>query len=182
MPRLIGLSGLKGSGKDSVADALGWPREAFAAPLKRAVLTLDPIIDADGTRLSVALAGSSLDTLKRSNPEVRRLLQVMGTEVVRQIVGESAWVDLMRTRAREHLAGGADLVITDVRFPNEAELIHQLGGAVIEVRRPGLTSDGHASETPLPEHLVDLVIDNNRTLEDLRTEVAHLPEDLGRLG
>jgi hypothetical protein len=94
------------------------------------------------------------------------------------VFGDTFWIDqVLPTPAPgkpevdlhnlDYRFGGADVaVITDVRYPNEAERVQALGGCVIEVTRPGLNSDGHASETPLPRELVDLVIENDGTLED----------------
>ncbi len=62
--------------------------------------------------------------------------------------------------------------ITDVRYPNEAERIHSWGGEIWKIERPGLESDGHATEQPLPRHLVDLTIPNHGTIDDLRLEIA----------
>jgi hypothetical protein len=64
-------------------------------------------------------------------------------------------------------------VITDVRFENEANRIHELGGKVWEVHRSSVeTGDTHASEAPLPSDCVDLIVDNNGTIEKLNKRVA----------
>ena len=63
------------------------------------------------------------------------------------------------------------LAITDVRYPNEAERIRSLGGVVWEVVRPGVVSDGHASEQPLPAELVDWQIVNDGDLDTLKQRV-----------
>jgi hypothetical protein len=59
-------------------------------------------------------------------------------------------------------------VISDVRFPNEAEAITNAGGAVIRISRPGAgEGDSHASETPLPNYLVTFELANDSTPEAL---------------
>ena len=69
--------------------------------------------------------------------------------------------------------GGADIcVITDLRFENEAQRVHDLGGTVIEIDRKAVEiGDGHASEIRLPDEMIDLTIDNNGSLADLSREV-----------
>ncbi|HIE1097871.1 MULTISPECIES: hypothetical protein [Stenotrophomonas] len=56
-------------------------------------------------------------------------------------------------------AGG---LVPDVRLADEARAIRRRGGVVIRVSRPG-----HASEQPLPDHLVDIEVDNDGTPADL---------------
>lgn len=76
---------------------------------------------------------------------------------------------------RESWAGFADYaVIPDVRFPNEADRIHELGGEVWLVdaeERVGSNGDAHSSEAGLPSEMIDRVIDNNGTFDQLEVNV-----------
>jgi len=76
---------------------------------------------------------------------------------------------------KQDWAGYADFaVIPDVRFPNEATRIHELGGEVwyIDVEeRLGLQHDEHSSEAKLDDAQIDRVIDNNGNLEQFRDNV-----------
>lgn len=63
-------------------------------------------------------------------------------------------------------------VITDARYPNEAQCVRALGGDVLEIIRPGLESDGHSSEQPLARELVTHTIVNDGTIEDLAGKVS----------
>lgn len=115
----------------------------------------------------------------------REALQRYGTEMHRDTFGQDFWVDQVlpgrpaRGLQRENVLAekypGADvLVITDVRFPNEAERVRDFGGVIFEVVRPTLDAqdtDTHASETPLPRELVDAQIINDGTLADLDSRV-----------
>lgn len=100
--------------------------------------------------------------------------QVLPTRTVqRQNQAESllhmSWTELRLAKNYD-----ADyLFITDLRYPNEADRIKALGGVVWEVIRPGIESDGHASEQPLPEELVDFTIINDGTLLDLQIRVGN---------
>lgn len=184
MTRLIGLTGLAGAGKDEAAKALvaaGWTREAFADRMRTAMLALDPIVPAgrqdSETRLSHLIDHFGWDEAKRAYPEVRRLLQKFGTEAGREIHGENCWVDaLLRDWNRAER-----LVVTDVRFPNEAEAIQRHNGLVVKILRPGLAPlpGGHASEAGIPDDLVDAWILNDGPVSRLHELVMRIARGEG---
>ena len=67
------------------------------------------------------------------------------------------------------------VVVTDVRFPNEADLIDEFGGHTVRVLRPSAeVDDTHPSETALDHYPVDLTIENVGTLEDLQAKARDL--------
>jgi len=159
-PKLIGLTGYKGSGKDTVALVLnryGYQRVAFADPLKAIAAVL-------------GWNGDKAETPRCEHCGMlqgRELLQVLGTEGVRENIRDDAWL-LAAERAISH----HDLVvITDVRFPNEAEFVRAHGGEVWRVIRPGHAGDGHASETSQKLIRADLVLNNHGSLADLEDTV-----------
>jgi hypothetical protein len=81
---------------------------------------------------------------------------------------------LQRVRKQEPI----NVVVTDVRFENEAARILAEGGYVLEITRPGHKPDGHASEDGLHEALIDGLIINNESIEDLYKDVNKLMEDI----
>ena len=91
---IVGLSGYARSGKDTVSELLvlnyGFKRMAFADGIREALLALNPILH-DGMRLNEIVQMYGWDVAK-SKDEVRRLLQVMGTEVGRKLIHEDVWV------------------------------------------------------------------------------------------
>jgi hypothetical protein len=120
----------------------------------------------------------------------RQYLQFLGNEA-RNVFGENFWIDQVLpypVTSADRLSNAANIInedalqqrypdvdivcLTDLRYPNEAARVKALGGVVWEVVRPGLTSDGHASEQPLPEALIDYVIVNDGSLADLDGKVA----------
>lgn len=176
-PLVVGLSGKKRAGKDTFARVLveerGFHRVAFADPLREAALALDPIValgpmfqsivgepDARVLRLSQVVEGEGWEAAKE-RPEVRRTLQRYGVAI--REIDPGFWI---RAALRTIEAVPGPIVVTDVRFPNEAEAISDLGGHVVRVNRPGLASaDEHESETALDDYPFDLVVENASTVE-----------------
>lgn len=182
---IIGVTGLARSGKGSVAATLvemhGFEERSFAADLKAAIGTLNCIVGYEPTedgwtevRVLDAIDRVGADEAKTAYPEVRRLYQVMGTEVGRAW-SPTFWID--RT-LQDH--EGKNIVISDLRFPNEGEAIRALGGIVVKVTRPGVTSmlNGHASETSVDTVVYDVWFENNGTLEDLDGDVSDWYNDM----
>lgn len=186
---IIGLSGYARCGKDSVANILvelGWHRMSFADRLKLAVKELDPIIDGitdyslsmywDDTKSTT----ENWDYLKDNFPEVRRMLQRMGTEVGRKLFGDNFWVQQAFAAIPE---GTHRVVFTDCRFPNEAASVRARGGELWRVNRPGFGPvNGHASETSLDDYTFDVIIDNDGTLDDLHNQVCDRVSELAYEG
>lgn len=194
---LIGLTGRKRSGKDTVAailaDLAGYQRVSFADPVRRAALALDPIVDAydaDNScgapdccggpwpyivtrRLSEVVEEYGWERAKDDFPEVRRTLQRLGTDAVRAL-DDGFWVRMGMARAAQLRAAGSPAVITDVRFPNEAAAVAEAGGIIVRVSRPGTATSGdlHPSEIAMDNYPADSVLLNDGTLDDLRQDVA----------
>lgn len=178
---LIGLSGYAGAGKDEVAKILaprGWERASFADPLRAALYALNPMVPPDGRPLRILVDIFGWDQVKRETPEVRALLQRMGTEVGRNLFGQDFWVE--QAMAAIERADGTQYVFTDCRFPNEAEAVRARGGRVWRVTRPGVTAvNAHPSETSLDTYRFDAVILNVGTLADLEeTVLTQLDKDM----
>lgn len=169
---IVGLSGYAQSGKDTAArfliDERGYQRLAFADALREALYVLNPFI-ADADRHLVDLVDDvGWDVAKTGYAEVRELLQRMGTEVGRNLIGENTWVDAVMNKTED----GGRYVITDVRFPNEASAIKRMGGRLWRIERPGVgPANNHASEHALADYPFDVVIDNAGPLESLRDSV-----------
>lgn len=171
---IIGLSGKARAGKDSVAQMLvedyGFTRLAFADVIKTCVYALDPIISLSGLRLQHLIDANGWEAAKEF-PEVRRLLQVFGTEVGRNLIDEQIWIEMTLAGAK----ASSNIVISDVRFKNEAEEIKYQGGQVWRITRAvGDTIDFHRSETDLDSWNFDYYVPNNGSLDDLKNEVREI--------
>lgn len=179
MSNLIGVTGYKNSGKNAVCnilrDEFGYVITGFSDVLKSMALAIDPYIynDTKGScwRLSAVVADLGWDAAKEVHPEVRRLLQRIGTEGVRQHLGQAAWVEAWRRSALVLLDSGQRVCVSDIRFLNEANAVKDLGGQVWRVRRPGAVSSAHASETELDEIQAGVTIHNTKALSDLADSV-----------
>ena len=174
---IIGLSGYAQSGKDTVAELLclnyGFKRISFALPMRDAIYTLNPYVEG-GNRIVDLVDEYGWDVAK-ANPEVRRLLQVFGTEVGRKMFNINFWVDI----ALAGLNPEHRVVLSDVRFPNEAEAIKNLGGQVWRINRHNLTPvNGHKSEHAMDNYMFKHVLYNDGTIDDLADEVFMLAKEL----
>jgi dephospho-CoA kinase len=180
---IIGLVGAAGVGKDTVADYLvkhhGFKRYAFADAVRDFALAIDPIIETGEAvvRLSDLVEHFGWDHSKRAYPEVRRLLQRIGTEGGRQIAGDDVWVNIVDDKWNDD--GCPPAVITDCRFPNEVQYVHVYDGWIVEIIRPtntkGITdavNAQHASEQL--RVTADARINNNDTIDFLYAQVENV--------
>ena len=176
---IIALSGYARSGKDTVAEYLvetqGFRKIAFADALRECVEALNPIVADEGVRYKDALEYWGYDEAKKVLPEFRAVLQRMGTEVGRNILGENIWVELTMEKIANEIE--SDWVITDCRFPNEAYAVLDADGDVIRVDRPDVgAANDHISEHALDDFGFDDIILNDGTLYDLYAETDRVVE------
>jgi hypothetical protein len=163
---MIGLIGQKGSGKDTVADFLveyhGYQKLAYAAPLKRVCRELF-LLDED--QLHDPQRKEEVDDFWGMTP--RQMMQRVGTDLVRTHLGQDFWLKHMDLTLSS-LPSMDRVVISDIRFPNEATLVRRRGGRLIRIVRTDQLhhhdSDTHASEKDQMEIEVDEVIVNDHRL------------------
>lgn len=174
---IIGLSGYARSGKDEAAKALieaGFIRLAFADKLREVLYALNPyVVDDSGyehVNLQTVIDDYGWDGYKETpwGSEIRRLIQRLGTEAGRQTLWDSIWVDATMNQ----IIPGQNYVITDVRFPNEANAVKQAGGRVWRIERPGVgPANTHASEVSLDDWDFDVIIANDGTIEEYHRKI-----------
>jgi hypothetical protein len=195
---VLGLMGVKRSGKDAFADSvlqyaselgLSASRIAFADPLREIAYQLNPIVGTKTKRIQGDFFSVSVRYVElidevgydkaKENPEVRRLLQYLGTEAIRGVLGDSTWVD--------HLMESVDntsadiVVVTDLRFPNEYDALTGMDrSTIVRVDRPGLevTGDSHESENAWLDLIPDVIVTNDSTLVDLENAAKVLVDEL----
>ena len=171
---LIGIAGYAGSGKDTVGKILvenhGFRRIGFADKVKELALRIDPVIWDNEGELDVPLSWF-VELLgwedAKKDRQVRELLQRIG-EGVRKTLSDDAWIDA----ALKDIGYGEDVVITDVRYPNELEMIEEMGGTSWWVSRTGVGPvNDHASENSISSEDCDLIIGNHSSLGSLEKSV-----------
>ena len=100
----------------------------------------------------------------------RQILQWWGTEYRRKQQSDY-WVQRLLAHAQElRLAGTSHIIITDVRFADEAQAIRKEGAQIWRVHRPNLlpTTTGHVSEVTGEEFAPESTILNCGSLDALR--------------
>lgn len=144
MSKIIGICGLAGSGKNTVADYIcekyeNWQQLAFADSLKSAVANIFgwPLELVMGTDAEMRKKREEVDKFWAKELNIqdftpRKALQLIGTDVFRDHFNKDFWTICMK---RKILKNVGHTVITDVRFPNELKMIRDMGGFVVQVIR-----------------------------------------------
>ena len=207
---IVGVCGFQGSGKDTVADYLvnvhGFRRISFAGTLKDAV---SAIFGWDRELLEGRTKESRdwrekvdkwwANKLNMPHLTPRWVLQYWGTEVARKAFHDNIWIHSVEHK----LANISDnVVISDVRFPNEIKSIKDAGGMIIRTHRgpdpewyhaAEIVNNGptmnlswasnkafldnykiHVSETSWIGTDFDAILDNDGTIDDLYNQINQL--------
>lgn len=210
---IVGFVGFIGSGKDTAADYLvnfhGYRRDSFANTLKDAVANVfgwDRVLlegrtaEAREWREQVDPWWAQRLNMPKLTP--RWVLQYWGTEVCRQGFHDDIWIASVENKMRKT---ADNIVISDVRFPNEIKAIHNAGGKVIRVKRgpepewydAAISANSgpngnatwslskaklaqlkiHASETAWVGGNIDIIISNDGTIDELFAAIKNQVED-----
>lgn len=178
---IIAISGKKFSGKSTVAkmlgEELGWEVTAFAKKLKE---------------ITCILSGCTMEQLEDYNfkenafvphylwafcngnkkPTYRNFLQSFGSDFMRK-QHSGIWAFSTLENAPN------DLIISDCRFTNEQRIVSDLNGIIIKVLSPrGYSNDLHCSEVEMDYIEPDVIINNDCSLEELRSKVKMLANDI----
>ena len=204
---IIGVCGFIGCGKDTVADYLvnfhEYRRESFADSLKDSVAA---VFGWDRTMLE-GRTKESREWREQVDPwwakrlamptlTPRWVLQYWGTEVCRKTFHDDIWIASIENKLRQ---SKDNIVISDVRFPNEIKAIKNLGGKIIWVTRgelPEWYDDAvkavngsnyhinemkrrqiHSSEWAWVNTEFDDTIANDSTIDDLYSSVKSIISD-----
>ncbi len=191
---IIGISGYSGSGKDLVGTIIQeislnkWHIKKWAGKLKTiaSILTGIPVENFEDQEFKKTLLGPEWGTVKdiplngvpvfadiqfNSLMTVRDFLQKLGTDAIRDSLHENTWVNATMV----DYTAESNWIITDTRFPNEAEAIKKAGGIVVRINRPGVQPiNPHPSETSLDDWNFDAVINNDGDVSDIVHKVGLL--------
>ena len=198
----IAFCGKAGSGKTELANLLGYTKLALADPIKNIEKDLDnksisnlqiykkhiePYYILDPLQLAIAFKiFDNARLLPREAPKPRKRLQYIGTDGFRMQIDSDIWVKITE-RIAETL--GENVVIDDVRFPNEYKILKLSGWTLIKIlvndtlrisRLKDLYGEvdpeifSHPSETAVDLIDAELTIDNNGTLEETKEKLWKL--------
>jgi hypothetical protein len=192
---IIGLNGAKGSGKNTVASILernwGFKAVGFADKLKQSAAALfhidpkewDKIKNDPGARIILKYGAKwddqdgSFQSYTEKSVTGREFLQRYGTEAHREIFGYDFLVNALLDDLKFNSVS-PNWTIYDARFNNELIAIREMGGKIIQVRRPGHNFDlAHASESPPDLDLIHYVVNNDGTFGDLEWRVNALVKE-----
>jgi hypothetical protein len=205
---IIGIVGFLGSGKGTVGDILiqnyGFYRLSFADAVKDAVSVIFSwprhLLEGDTQESREFREKPDAFWSKRFGYEVtpRYMLQLMGTEAGRDVFHKDIWIHALERK----LAMFDNVVVPDVRFPNEIDFIRKVGGKIVRVKRgpepdwydlahaannvnflhspechDEMSKSGiHYSEWAWVGQDFDHVIDNDGSMEDLRNKINNIME------
>jgi hypothetical protein len=177
--RLIGLySPNAQSGKSTVASVLndrGFWTVKFAAPLKDMLRTLYASIGMPAPTIERYIEGDLKENIVPGlGITSRHLMVTLGTNWGREL-DPNFWVKAAEAKVVGLHNAYTDVVIDDMRFPNEYRMIKRLGGQVVRITRPILRASSDSVCEGLLDHMTfDREIENSGTLEQLREEAARL--------
>ena len=171
---IVGIAGYKGSGKDTagsvLTDKFGWDKMSFAYPIKKITnevfdIPMD-ILDPKNENDRLTRDGSQFSRFEKTP---RQLLQIIGTGF-RDLIHPDVWVSKVE---QMYLSGDNHVVITDVRFPNEVDMISKYG-FVVGIKRPGFNGDQHISERALDNIALKYIINNDGGINYLKSKMDGL--------
>lgn len=167
---LVGLCGKSGCGKDTVADFIvkeyKFTKRSMATPLKNSIkelfcLTDDQLYDPKLKNV----------VIPKWNKSPRDLCQILGTDMLRNKFDEDIFTKNMEAFIIEN---EINIIIPDVRFQNEINLIKKYGGTVWNIDRNQKLEDYHLHESECQILNADEIIYNNKSIDDLHNKIKSL--------
>jgi len=181
MMNLICIIGNIGVGKSTVANIFKqneYIELTFADPVKQIGITL-------GFEKE-ELYGSQEDKLKINNfwgVSGREFMQKFATNIMRNelskhinmnLDNKTIWVRLCQKKIIDLMKENKKIIISDGRFPDEINMIKEMGGIVIKIIRNNNYDILHESESYVSILKADIILDNNETLEELNKKIYNI--------
>jgi hypothetical protein len=208
---IIGFVGFIGCGKDTAAEYLvnnfGFKHDSFASTLKDAVAAIfgwdRELVEGRTTEAREWREQEDAWWSQRLGKKItpRYVLQYWGTDLLRNHFHDDIWIASLENKARKTKD---NIVISDVRFPNEVQAIHNAKGLVIRIKRgqePAWYEDAlaynqgpknmrwalskqrlnelqiHSSETAWIGSKFNYTIENDGSIDDLHNQIKNLVQD-----
>jgi hypothetical protein len=162
---IIGIIGLNGSGKNTIANILqnefneyNFVIDSFAKPVKDIASIIfnwnREMLEGDTKESREWREQKDEKWSNILNKEIipRKMLQLIGTEFGRELLGNNIWIESLKERSKNK-----NILISDIRFPNEAEEIKKIGGILVRVNRG-----------EKPKYLKDIENQNINSINELR--------------
>ena len=174
---IVAFTGQRGHGKNTAADALiakGFVPMAFADPIRDIAKIAYGLQDHE--MADPILKEATLARWPFKSP--RDILQRVGTEMFRKYVDDT-WVHALKFRIQKALDSGAPgVVITDLRFLNEAAMLRNAGATILKIidpRKPhNDAASQHQSEMEIDKITPDWTITNDQTIARLHVAVLDI--------
>jgi hypothetical protein len=173
---LVAFTGYAGAGKSTAAQVLiddGWVRVKFADPLKAMMRAFYKDVGLSDEMIERKIEGNLKEIpchlLCGKTP--RHAMQTLGTEWGRNTIHDNLWVSLAEHKIKAAWGNEVKVVIDDCRYDNEADVIREMGGTIVEVSGRAERSSDHPSEH-LPEPSFHLY--NRGDIKSLRLNIAYI--------
>jgi dephospho-CoA kinase len=188
-PTVIGCIGVQGAGKDEICNYLSETKSfikvGFSDPIYQLLWEMNPIISVEDYGDEIidyrsAVRKKGMDYVKRNYDEIRRWLQIIGTEYGRDVFGPDCWIRALDARIKDSPL----VAVRDVRFENEIDYIRSRGGFVVWVQsnRAPERDTSHTSEKLVFADHADYTVQNNTTLVELYRQLDVILADWNNLG
>lgn len=178
--KLIGLSGRAGSGKDTVANYMvnnyNYTKLSFGKVLKDVVSCIFgwPRYLLEGDTKESREFREKEDKWWSEHLKIkitpRIAMQKIGTDVFRMHFHQDIWLLILKKQITKY----DKIVVTDIRFLNEYNMIKNMGGNVFKISKSNIIKDTHLSENILDNIQFKYEIDNNGTIEELYQKIDNL--------
>ena len=169
--KLIAFTGLATSGKTTAAQHFvnehDFHRTSFAKPIRDMLVAL-------GLTAEDLSLGKETPHPLLGGKTPRWALQSLGTQWGRDLITPDLWVNAARERVKQWLTCGYRPVFDDCRFDNEARMVRELGGYVVEIVRPGVVRGSHESERGVSPDLVNLRVTNDGAPTKLTRDLDYI--------
>lgn len=175
--KIIGISGKKGSGKDTFYKLFNKHSPYIYQNAKLTDKLREIASNITGLPLSYFYDRNKYDThLDIWGMNIRQLLQKLGLEALRENFDYDVWLKTFFANYDKE----ENYMITDIRFPNEIEAIREHGGIVIRLEgRSEDDGDNHGSEHALNNfNDYDYIIDNSGSIDNYENEILELIDQM----